>query len=736
VHADTASVTIFARPLPTGRRSSAVRVAVPAILLAVLVCLLLSASAGAVVTTVTGIKVGLQPRNGTQLKTPGEEPKTFADESGNVVLHGSSDYAIYWDPSKQLHHEWLVNLDGFFQALGEAGLGAGFADLGQYRDRSNAITQFQALFKGAYSDTVKFPSPGCTDPKPLVKGAVTCLTSAQLREQLQSFIATHGLPTGMSTVYYLLTPPGVTVCVDPAATSCSDYKLTAKEESEEKRESVSYKNSFCSYHDDINPGGTTTGDANTILYAAIPWTAGTAGLPVSEYNPGALVYRTAFDCQDGGFNPEKHEEHEEVAPALTLAEEEALTKDTPEQREEAETVHRLLGPHQEEPHQAGKGETGDYGSGLSDLLVNQIAEEQMNIVTDPLLSSWQDAKGNEVTDLCRNTFAATAGPTGGAIGGSVKADLHTEAGTLSNVTLGTRSFYINNVFNQAEERCDGGVGLVARFTAPNPVNAGEIIGVDGMESTVSLIKGKAFGPTGPPTTTYATFSWNFGDGTPEVTGYAPGAPTCEAPWLSPCAASAFHSYQYGGVYHVTLRITDVAGNTTSVIHDVSVNGPLPPAPSSGSATSTPAVASNTVSGSSSGSASASFPKPVAAAAVVSRSLRSVLRHGLVVRYSVSEQVAGHFEVLLSQPLARHLGISGALAVGLPAGTPPQVVIAKAIVVTTSAGRSTVTIQLSKRTATRLGRLHKVTLMVRLIVRNASSRTPATTTVLSKFTLGN
>lgn len=120
--------------------------------------LLLAAPAGAVVTEVGSTKVGLQPRNGTTLTTPGAEPSTFANDNGNVVLHGGvGDYAIYWDPEDEFTHEWLVNLDGFFRSLGEAGLATPFGVLGQYRDRSNEVAPFQALFKGSYSDTVKFP---------------------------------------------------------------------------------------------------------------------------------------------------------------------------------------------------------------------------------------------------------------------------------------------------------------------------------------------------------------------------------------------------------------------------------------------------------------------------------------------------------------------------------------------------------------------------------------------------
>ncbi len=128
-----------------------------------------------------------------------------------------------------------------------------------------------------------------------------------------------------------------------------------------------------------------------------------------------------------------------------------------------------------------------------------------------------------------------------------------------------------------------------------------------------------------------------------------------------------------------------------------------------------------------------IPGPVASAAVTSKSLRKVLRNGLVVGYSVNEQVAGQFQVLLAASIAKRIGLHGAPATGLAAGTPPQIVIAKAILITTKGGRNTVKILFGKKTAAKLRKLHRVTLMVRLVVRNAS-HSPLSTTVLSTVNL--
>ncbi|HWX44682.1 MAG TPA: hypothetical protein VNY52_05100, partial [Solirubrobacteraceae bacterium] len=426
---------------------------------------------------------------------------------------------------------------------------------------------------------------------------------------------------------------------------------------------------------------------------------------------------------------------------LTEKEQEEFNSAKPEEKAAKEKERELEGPHAEEPNQpTGVGPDGTYDGGLADLIVNQIAVEQQNTVTDPLLNGWQDTAGNEATDECRNFFAS------GGVGGSVSANENTGAGTLSNQTLVGGSYYLNNAFDLAALKlpypgvpCLAGINLRPQFTVPNPVNAGEIVGFDGMESDISLDAGTAYNAKGEPAPTYATYTWSFGDGTPTVSGYAPGqapgnppASLCEAPWLAPCAGSTFHSYQYGGIYEVTLTVTDVGGNTATTTAKLTVVGPPPPGAATAGLGATLGV--NTPAGPGGAGGGFVLPRPEATAVAVSNSLKQVARDGLVIRYAVSEQVAGRFEVLLNAATAHHLGIGGRVATSLPAGTPESLVIGQALLVTTKGGRSSVRIRFTKSTAKHLRRAHKVTLTLRLTARNASAQNPLFTTVMSTVVL--
>jgi hypothetical protein len=665
------------------------------------------------------------------------EPLTFANASGNPVLHQNSTYAIFWDPTYHYLDPWTEVIDQFFQNMSSASgsLASVFAVDTQYTDKTNKPAFYRSAFRGSYADKAPFPSPeGCKDPKPLGGGdAITCLSDKQVREQLESFILREKLPKGMGTIYYLLTPPGVTVCTDEgaAASHCSSNSASPS--------------SFCSYHSDISPTNKVTGDSSTILYGVIPWTAGGLGDPL--LSPSSQT--SGVDCQDGGFDPSSKPvgEEKEKAKKKTEKEIEEFGKKNKEEKEAVEKTEKAESPHQQEPNQAtSPAQTvcpnaydGGCDVGLADIIITQIASEQQDIVTNPLLNAWQDKKHNEVVDECRNIFGLVTG-------GSVTANEESSAGSLFNQTLGAGNYYLNDTFNAAALKiyqpsgvCLHHANLAPSFTAPTPVNAGEMVGLNGLESNIELDAAVNFPGGGAEKLTYATYTWNFGDGSSEVSGFAPGAPPCsEIPWLSPCAASVFHSYKYGGTYEVTLTVLDVGGNEASVSHQITVHGepkPQPPSNNPGPGSSPaagPAVAGSTGS-SVSGSTTKSIPGPVASAAVTSKSLRKVLRNGLVISYSVNEQVAGQFQVLLAASTAKRIGLHGAPATGLAAGTPPQIVIAKAILITTKGGRNTVKILFGKKTAAKLRKLHKVTLMVRLVVRNAS-HSPLSTTVLSTVNL--
>jgi hypothetical protein len=712
------------------------------------------APAGAVVAKVGAASVGLQPRNSESLfDGNGELGASFANPAGNPVVHSNQTFMVFWDPTNSYHGDWQNLIDVFANNLGAASgtLSNVFAVDEQYNDRSNVPASNRSTFKGASTDTDPYPTSGCTDPDPFAPSgrilinhtrSIVCLTDAQIQAELQKFISAHKLPTGMSTIFYLLTPPGVAVCLDGGGSTghCSDYEGLAG--------STSYENSFCSYHSDINPGAPADGSASTILYGAIPWTAGGRG----DFHLPPIDQKNAIDCQSGGFDPSsKPTEEHEHAKEMNEEEEQAFEKATKEEKEKLIVTKELEEGHEQQPNQA-KCPSPDGGcdTGLADLIINQIAVEQQNIVTNPLLNSWQDVAHDEATDECRNWFSPV-------LGGDHKAEELSTAGTLYNQVIAEGHYYLNTAFNLAAFTftypgvpCIPGVWLEPRFTAPSPVNSGELVGFDGMESTITLNSGVTYPASGAPTPNYPTYTWNFGDGSPEVTGFAPGsaslnspaASPCEAPWLTPCAASTFHAYQYGGSYEVTLTVKDVGGNVASTNRTVNVAGPPPPTPSPEPPAPSPDTAKigTGTTGSSNGGSpgttttNTTVPGPTATQAVTSHSLATVLRSGLVVRYSVSEQVAGRFEVLLASSLAKKLGIHGSQATGLAKGTPAQTVIAKAILVTTKGGHSTYRIKFSKATAARLRKVSKVTLMIRLAVHNAKS--PKVTTVLDTVNLAH
>lgn len=604
--------------------------------------------------------VGVQQRAAVPI-----EPKAL-QYHGGPVMHSSDAYVIYWDPLGNYRGDWQRLIDRYFQDVGvESGhVGDVFAVDSQYRDSAGPAAN-QSTFRGSFKDENEYPTSGCTET-----AVYRCLTDAQIQIELKRVITSVDPPLPGATgppVYYLLTPPGVTVCTSSpgSASACSNSSELATHP----------HTGICGYHSALNLGG-----AGPVPYAVQPWVAGNAGF-IEQQTPLITAEATedVLACQDGS--------------------------------------------QLQEPNQlSGVNPFGGYEEGLADVIISDLSVEQSNIVVDPFFTGWyQTGSAAEQGDVCQRSFGPPpeTPPT---------PNKETHAANLGNETINGDRYYVQWAFNSSGVSgsnalgCWSGVTLDAYFTAPNPVNSGDVVGFNATESNITLNARSARLEADEPYRV-PVYSWSFGDG---------------ATASGPNAANVFHSYVYGGTYTATLTITDGGGNVGTANRTITVDGPPPPNPA---APATPATGNSSATSSSGAAAAGSAtgaaakpqaPGPAATAAVSSKSLSTALRNGLVIRYSVSEQVAGRFEVLLASSIARRIGLRGAPAAGLTAGTPPQIVIAKGILVTTKGGHSTYKIKFSQTTAARLRRLRKVPLMLRLAVHNASSST--VTTVLNTVNL--
>jgi hypothetical protein len=575
---------------------------------------------------------------------------------GGPVLHSSDAYTIYWDPNRAYRGDWKERINGYFKNVGaeSGGLGDVFALNSQYHDASGRAAN-QSTFRGSYTDEDPYPTSGnCSEA-----AEYACLTNAQIQAELQHVISIGALPGATGPpVYYVLTPPGVVVCTDNGGSgNCSNSTATPA-------------NGICGYHSAIDPGG-----ANPIVYGVQPWVAGSAGLFIESENPLKTSGATEADLACQG----------DVAPL-------------------------------EEPNQLdGLNPWGNYAAGLADVIINDLSVEQNNIVIDPLLNGWyQTATASEQSDMCQSNF----GPAPKEV---PSPNPETHAAQRTNESINGQSYFIQWAFSSTLLTsgrgyfCWSGVANQPHFTAPNPVNSGDVIGFDGTETLLTL-DAKTTGLPGDEPYVAPIYTWDFGDGT-GVSG--------------PADASVFHTYRYGGTYNAKLTVVDSGNNGASYEELITVVGPAPPG-SGGSGSGSSSASTTTGSATNPGASAKAAAKPKATQTVASHSLASVLRNGLVINYSVSERVAGRFEVLLASSIAKKLGVQGARATGLAKGTPAQTIIAKAILVTTKGGHSSYKIKFSKATATRLRKLGKVSLMIRMVVHNGAN--PAPTTVLDTVKL--
>ncbi len=211
---------------------------------------------------------------------------------GGSVMHSNETFALTWDPDRTYWSTTRNYIETFLSdvAAGSGQLASPYADTSQYTD-SGGHAANQSVYGGGCIDYGAtggsscqfantsgsgagndYPTSGCsvvgTNQWYESPGGVygishntdTCLTDAQVQSELQAMISGEGLvgrtKPGYTPLVVMLTPPNVVVCLDSAGKVCSANVAPSSGTAQ-----------FCSYHSQVNVGGTN------VTYVVQPWTA-------------------------------------------------------------------------------------------------------------------------------------------------------------------------------------------------------------------------------------------------------------------------------------------------------------------------------------------------------------------------------------------------------------------------------------------------------------------------------
>jgi hypothetical protein len=248
---------------------------------------MLAVSAGGasavVVHVAAGKTLSYQPLRGTV--KPFDAFFSNLDYNGGPVMASNTNYAFYWAPSGEGAYPagYQAGIDQYFEDLAHDSGGHENVDSvsTQYNDAAGEFANYESHFAGAILDTDPYPANGC-------KRAPICLTDAQLRAELTSYVKAHGLPVGLGSEYFLLTPPGVEDCFTAAGAECSAGAERAV---------------YCAYH------GNTPVGASQLIYSNDPYVTGNFGCddgnhPNNSPSDGALQGGLSHEHNESITDPE------------------------------------------------------------------------------------------------------------------------------------------------------------------------------------------------------------------------------------------------------------------------------------------------------------------------------------------------------------------------------------------------------------------------------------------------
>jgi hypothetical protein len=267
---------------------------IAAVLVAALVAIIPGTARAAIAHLPGGATVSYRPITSPFAPqiTPLDVAFTNLDYSGGPVMPSNTNYTIYWSPGGTAdypdeapgHLGYAEGVDQYFtdlehdSNLPQTNGGAGRQNVEsvatQYNDADGNIAAYDSHFGGQIVDTHAYPVSGCA-------GAAICLTKAQMEDEIARVVHANNLPTDLTHMYFLITPPGVESCFDAAGSSCSAGS--------------SVNSAYCAFHGNI-------GTQNPIIYSVDNWVTGNPGCDDGTHPNG-----TSDGVLQGGLSHEHNE---------------------------------------------------------------------------------------------------------------------------------------------------------------------------------------------------------------------------------------------------------------------------------------------------------------------------------------------------------------------------------------------------------------------------------------------
>jgi len=274
-------------------RRGAARLALAGFAVAALALGSLTSSASALVVNLpNGHRVSVQPLRGALAPSLHASAPLLAtagaaklEYHGGPIMPSNTNYAFYWDPpgGPSYPAAYQSGLNTFFEDLAHDSGGVQNVDsvATQYNDSAGEFANYDSHFGGAILDTDPYPANGCV-------AAAICLTNAQLRAELKSYIEAHALPHDLTHEYFVLTPPGVEDCFEASSIECSAGSASPV---------------YCAYHEFISISG------GPIIYANDPYVTGIEGCDDGEHpnnkpSDGALLGGLSHEHNESITDPE------------------------------------------------------------------------------------------------------------------------------------------------------------------------------------------------------------------------------------------------------------------------------------------------------------------------------------------------------------------------------------------------------------------------------------------------